>query len=202
MKPSSLWGALAGACLLAAPALAQSYDDDPVPLDVRLNLGLLDYTGDLGVSTQVGGLYGVTLGFQSRGLMGLLGAEAGYEGSYNSVAGEGTGALVRHDVNGLVKIGPMFELRERDRIKPFVGVGVGVSYVNATNDAETVGLHDDWMAEIPLAAGVEYRVGLLTAGVRGTWRVLAFDEFAGPGPDTDNPPGSLASGSITFGGVF
>lgn len=197
-----LVGALAGACLVAAPALAQGEGKERPRLDLRLNGGIADYTGNLGATTQMGALYGVTVGTQAPGMMGLVGAEAGYEGSSNSVVGDGTGTVVRHNLNGLLKLGPMLSVREKDTVKPFVGAGIGVSYVNPTDEAEAVGLRKDWLAEIPLAAGVEYRMGNLTAGVRGTYRVLAFDEFAEPTPEANNPSGGLASGSLTLGGVF
>ncbi|MHB8873165.1 MAG: outer membrane beta-barrel protein [Myxococcaceae bacterium] len=196
-----LLGALAGACLLATPALAQDDAKRP-PVDVRLNGGIADYTGDLGATTQLGGMYGVTVGTNLPGAMGLLGAEAGYEGSSNSVVGDGTGTVIRHDLNGLLKLGPAFTVRENDQLKPFVGAGIGVSYVNPTDEAEAVGLRTDWLAEVPVAAGVEYRMGNFTAGVRGTYRVLMFDEFAEPTPEANNPSGGLASGSLTLGGVF
>jgi hypothetical protein len=211
MKPlKAFWGALAGACLLATPALAQidatrvepeAGIEDPQelpPLHVTANVGIADYTGNLGANTQVGPLYGVTVGAEQWDLVGV---EAGYEGTTNSVSGDGTGSVVRHDVNALLKAGPSFDLAQND-LHPYVGLGLGVSYVNPTDEAEASGLRTDFLGELPLAAGVEYQVGMIRAGVRGTYRVLFFDEFAEPTPSADNPSGGLLSGQLTVGGQF
>jgi hypothetical protein len=209
MKSRSVVGSLAAAALLfAVPALAQveaqEVDEklnlDPsqakVGLDVRLGLGGL--TGDVGQDTGTGPLFGVAADAQvSR----VVGVEVGYEGQRlpinESLLGASGEGLYRHNLGVLAKAGPLID----EKWRPFVGAGVGLSYINPTDGADF--LYDtDIVQELPLAAGVDYNFGNIFAGARATYRMLYGEGFADdvrPGGDDD---GNLFNASLTLGGRF
>ncbi|HZH13305.1 MAG TPA: outer membrane beta-barrel protein [Archangium sp.] len=173
-----------------------------VGLDVRLGLGGL--TGDLGERTAPGPLLGITAGAQP---WRLIGVEAGVEAQRlpiddnRVVDGE---AMYRYNLGVLAKAGPLVM---QDKLRPYVGAGVGVSYLNATEQAEAL-YENDILAEVPLAAGVDYRfTENIFAGARASYRVLVGDEFADTAsvtldPTDDNPDGNLLNFALTVGGRF
>jgi opacity protein-like surface antigen len=173
-----------------------------VGLDVRLGLGGL--TGDLGERTAPGPLLGITAGAQP---WRLIGVEAGVEAQRlpiddtRVVDGE---ALYRYNLGVLAKAGPLVM---QDKLRPYVGLGVGVSYLNATNEAEAI-YDNDILAEVPLAAGLDYRfTENVFAGARASYRMLVGDEFADTAsvtldPTDDNPDGNLLNFALTVGGRF
>lgn len=208
MKSRSVVGSLATAALLfAVPALAQveaqevgekiNFDPDraKVGLDVRLGLGGL--TGEPGKDTGTGPLFGVAADAQ---VWNALGVEVGYEGQRipinESLVGEGEG-LYRHNLGVLAKAGPLIN----NKWRPFVGAGLGLSYINPTDGADF--LYDtDIVEELPLAAGIDYNFGSIFAGARATYRMMYGEGFADdvrPGGDDD---GNLFNASITLGGRF
>lgn len=175
---------------------------------VQANLGGATYGGDLAASSRPGALFGVSASTQaadieSRTIGGepRLDAEVGYESTTNMVSadvGTGDGAIWRHNVSGLVKGGVTIR-----RALPYVGAGIGASYVNVTDAAESNGFRNDLMAEIPIAAGLDYSISEnVTAGARATYRGLFFDEFADPLTPTSNPGGGLLSANLSLGGRF
>jgi hypothetical protein len=208
MKNRSVVGCLAAAALLfAGPALAQieaqevaeriNFDQEKakVGLDVRLGLGGL--TGDIGADTGTGPLLGIAAGAQ---VWRALGVEVGYEGQRipinDTLVGEGEG-LYRHNLGLLAKAGPLIN----EKWRPFVGAGVGLSYINPTDGADI--LYDtDFVQEVPLAAGLDYNFGNIFAGARATYRMLygvGFADDVNPGTDTG---GNLFNASIMLGGRF
>lgn len=177
-------------------------DQTKVGVDVRLGVGGL--TGDLGERTSPGPLIGITAGAQPWRLIGI---EAGVEGQRipiddtRVVEGE---ALYRYNLGLLAKAGPLLM---QDKLRPYVGLGAGVSYLNATEEAE--GIYDnDILAEVPLAAGLDYRFSdNVFAGARASYRMLVGDEFADTAsvtldPTDDNPDGNLLNFALTVGGRF
>jgi opacity protein-like surface antigen len=173
-----------------------------VGLDVRLGLGGL--TGDLGERTAPGPLLGITAGAQP---WRLIGVEAGVEAQRLPVDDnriEDGEALYRYNLGVLAKAGPLVM---QDKLRPYVGAGVGVSYLNATEQAEAL-YENDILAEVPLAAGVDYRfTENIFAGARASYRVLVGDEFADTAsvtvdPTDDNPDGNLLNFALTVGGRF
>ncbi|MDY7228434.1 outer membrane beta-barrel protein [Hyalangium rubrum] len=205
MRIRSVMGSLATAAVLfAGPALAieaQRVDEEldfdaeraKVGLDVRVGLG--GVTGELGEETDTGPLLGIAAGAQ---VWKALGVELGYEGQRlpisDDIVGDGE-ALYRHNVGLLAKAGPLIDQKWR----PYVGAGVGLSYLNVSDGAETL-FDNDVVSEVPLAAGVDYNFGAIFAGARATYRLMYgegyADDFAG---DAD---GSLFNASITLGGRF
>jgi opacity protein-like surface antigen len=207
MKIRSVVGSLAAAALLfAGPALAQveaqeveeKLEFEPerakVGLDVRLGLGGL--TGEVGEDTGTGPLLGIAAGAQ---IWDALGVEMGYEGQRlpidESLVGEGEG-LYRHNFGLLAKAGPLID----EKWRPFVGAGVGLSYMNPSDGAERL-YDNDILQELPLAAGVDYSFGNIFAGARATYRMLYGEGFADDlGSSSDD--GDLFNASITLGGRF
>ncbi|RKH39116.1 outer membrane beta-barrel protein [Corallococcus sicarius] len=195
----------AGVCI-AGPAFAvdatqvgrrSGYNEATVEggLDVRLGLG--GFTGELGDETGVGPLFGINANAQPYPLIGV---EAGYEGQRVPIddgrVGDGEGVW-RNNGTLLGKLGPVVNQKWR----PFVGVGLGLSYLNPSDGAE--GVYDnDWQTELPIAAGLDYRFGNLFAGARATYRLVGGEEIVTvPGTDED-AKGSLFNGNITVGGRF
>lgn len=206
MRIRSVMGTLAAAAVLfAGPALAieaQRVDEElnfdaeraKVGLDVRLGLGGI--TGDLGDETDTGPLLGIAAGAQPWKALGI---ELGYEGQRlpisEDLVGDGE-ALYRHNLGLLAKAGPLIDQRWR----PFVGAGVGLSYLNVTDGAETL-FDNDVVSEVPLAAGLDYNFGSIFAGARATYRLMYGEGYADDFAGTDTG-GNLFNASITLGGRF
>ncbi len=193
-------GAIAAATLLALPAFAQEreariYDDDyerggiTRDLGVTVSGGVIGYTGDLGADTGAGGFLGVQA--NSRPLP-LLGLELGYEGSRNPFE-DINGALWRHNIGALAKVGP--ELGDNGDLRPFVGVGLGVSLLNPSGDSEIL-FDNDLITEVPVAAGVDYDFGAITAGARASYRFLGGENL---GLDQN---GNAINFGLQVGGAF
>ena len=205
-------GAFAAAVLLAAPAFAQ---DDYIPeddadetsiydtdmdrgtggggvfndLNVSVTGGLNAYTGDIGDNTGAGGFLGVQA--NSRPLP-LIGLELGYEGARNPFE-DLEGGLWRHNVGALAKVGPA--LGANGSLRPFVGAGFGVSLLNPSEDAEIL-FDNDVVTEVPLAAGVDYNLGPITAGARATYRLVGGEDL-GLAQD-----GNIVNFGLQLGGAF
>ncbi|WP_426753105.1 hypothetical protein [Myxococcus sp. Y35] len=165
-------------------------------LNVFLRGGVGDYTGDLGDLTSTGPAWGVTLNVQPTTFLGF---ELGYEGSRNGITDSrllDTPSLVRQGGSALVKVSPPF----LTAIRPFVGAGLGVTYVDVRGGVLDDLYQSDTVPEVPLAAGVEFNRGALTAGIRTTYRVLLSEGWAdGAVNDAD---GGLLDASLTLGARF
>ena len=175
---------------VAGTALARDSDDRGA-VKVFASGGVSDFTGDVGRDINAGPSWGLTLNLQPTHIFGF---ELGYDGSRNTI-NNGVlpdASLTRNGATGLIKIAPpLLEV-----VKPFVGAGLGASYVSAHGG---LGLYDsDLMEEVPLAAGIEFNKGAVTAGLRATYRLLLDENFT---PLTRNE-GGLLDGSLTLGGRF
>lgn len=194
-------GVAAVLALLAAPALAQ--DDTSIRADelrerqgtgfddlgVAVRGGLSTYTGSLGGASNAGAFLGVQADVQA---LRWAGVELGYEGSFNNlVGGNESGSLWRHNVGALAKVGPLI-----NDVRPFVGAGFGVSYIDPTREAQALGYDDDFVTEVPLAAGVDYQIGDWMVGARATYRILGGEDF---GPLDE---GDLFNAGVSLGGRF
>jgi hypothetical protein len=179
---------------------AFNFDEEKtaISLDVRVGAGGL--TGDLGERTVPGPMLGITAGAQPWRNFGI---EAGFEGQRLPIDDVRVGdeqAIYRYNVGVLAKAGPLVL---DDKLRPYVGTGVGVSYLNATDGADDL-YENDVLAELPLAAGVDYRFSqTIFAGARASYRVLFADEFADDAiTDEDNPDGNLLNFGLMLGGRF
>jgi opacity protein-like surface antigen len=206
MNLRSVMGSLAAAALLlAGPALAVeaervdeklNFDAEKtkVGLDVRLGLGSM--TGEVGEQTGTGPLLGIAAGAQPWRALGI---EVGYEGQRlpidESIVGDGE-ALYRHNLGLMAKAGPLLN----EKWRPFVGAGVGLSYLNVTEGAEAL-YDNDIVSEVPLAAGLDYNFGNIFAGARATYRLMYGESFANDA-SIGEAEGNLFNASITLGGRF
>ncbi|PTL79844.1 outer membrane beta-barrel protein [Vitiosangium sp. GDMCC 1.1324] len=201
MRGKKSWGlgAVAAATLLAMPAFAAQqehiYNEHKEKMGITRDLGvsltggLNYYTGDIGRDTGLG----TSLGIQadSRPLP-LLGVELGYQGSRAPFVNVGDG-LWRHNVGALAKVGP--ELGYNGSLQPFVGAGFGVSVLNPGNAAE-FRYSNDFVTEVPLAAGVDYKIGRVRAGARATYSILGGENL-GAGQSGNN-----VNFGLNLGGAF
>ncbi|MFL5357228.1 hypothetical protein [Archangium sp.] len=182
---------------VAGTAMAQDGYGKQGDVNVFLGGGIGGYTGDLGGLSATGPTWGVTLNVQPSNVLGF---EVGYDGSKNDVTDDRFRAadapsFIRHGASSLVKLSPPLE-----RVRPFVGAGLGVSYVYVRNPSSGP-YASDLMEEVPLTAGLEFNTGALTAGIRGTYRVLVDDNFADAAVSGDATGGILDAG-LTVGGRF
>jgi hypothetical protein len=207
MKIRSVMASLAAAALLSAgPALAQIEAQEvderinlepermEAGLDVRFGIGSM--TGDLAEDTGTAPLFGIAATAQ---VLPLVGVELGYEGERfpieEALVGDGEG-IWRHNLGLLAKAGPLLN----EHWRPFVGAGFGLSLINPSNGAELL-YDNDLTEEIPLAAGLDYDFGPISAGARATYRVMLGESFADDAsPGESN--GDLFDASITVGGRF
>jgi opacity protein-like surface antigen len=190
-------GALALALTAAGTASAQERREGKRgDVNVFLRGGVGDYTGGLGDITSTGPAWGVTVNVQPTTFLGF---ELGYEGSQNGVDDLRLledPSLVRQGGSALLKVSPPF----LTTIRPFVGAGLGMSYVDVRGQAADL-YESDTMQEVPLAAGVEFNSGALTAGFRTTYRVLLNEGWAQENLDPD-AEGGLLDASLTLGARF
>jgi hypothetical protein len=197
-RAGSWAGALVLGLTVAGAAFAQEDERGRGDLNVFLRGGIAGYTGDLGALTGAGPSWGVTVNLQPTTLLGF---EVGYEGSKNDVTDPrllDDPSLYRHGASGLLKVAP--PLLANEQVRPFVGLGLGASYV--TVRGEDAGLYEnDLMEEVPLVAGVEFNTGVLTAGFRTSYRLLVDEGFADPARAGD-PGGDLLEANFTLGGRF
>jgi hypothetical protein len=179
---------------MAGTAMAQGKQGD---VNVFLGGGIGGYTGELGGLSATGPTWGVTLNLQPYSMLGF---EVGYDGSKNDVtdnrfSSADNPSFIRHGGTTLLKLSPPMV-----RIRPFLGAGLGASYVFVRGPR--TGLYSsDVMEEVPLSAGLEFNSGALTAGIRGTYRVLVDDNFAS-GAVPGKPSGGLLDTNLTVGGRF
>jgi hypothetical protein len=207
-------GVFAAAMMLVSPALAQDigqdidqdiderdvdiyeYDDGTGgsgfmrDLGVSVRGGLNSYTGELGEDTGPGAFLGVQAESRPWNLVGL---ELGYEGARNPIENFDGAGLWKHNVGALAKVGP--QLGPNDNLRPFVGAGLGVSLLNPSEEAEFI-YENDVVTEVPVAAGVDYKLGAVTAGARATYRFLGAQDQGG------DQTGNAINFGLNLGGSF
>lgn len=184
--------ALAGASAFAA----SKYDDKDNSFFLKGGIG--GFTGGLGDQTAAGPTWGATLNLQPSNVFGF---EFSYDGSRNAIEDPrldlmgSDPAAMRHGASAMLKVGLPFI----ERIKPFVGAGLGASYVAISGDA--AGLYKgDLMEEVPLAGGIEFNSGALTAGFRGGYRILVDEGFAATAANGRDATGGMMEMAATVGG--
>ncbi|HSP78218.1 MAG TPA: hypothetical protein VLQ93_06795 [Myxococcaceae bacterium] len=214
MKIRSWMGCLSVVALgTAGPALAieatrvgeaLGFEEEKTRVGLDVHAGLGSFTGTLGERTGTGPLLGIAAGAQPWRLLGI---ELGYEGQRLPIedprVGDGE-AMWRHNASLLAKAGPLLL---EDRLRPFVGAGLGLSYLNASDGATDTGLYanNDIIREVPLAAGVDYRFGEqrnIFAGARATYRLVYGEEFVDAATVVGPAKGNLLNFSATVGGRF
>jgi hypothetical protein len=182
-------------CLGATTAAHAQKDRRQGDLNVFLKGGIGGFTGALNDYSAVGPSWGAVVNLQPWRSLGL---ELGYEGSRHGITDDRLedAALTRNGIDALLKLSPPLI----ERVKPFLGVGLGASYVSVNNGA---GLYkNDVMEEVPLATGLELNSGALTAGVRATYRFLVDEGFADRAQPVGNPNGGLFDFGASVGARF
>ncbi len=193
----------AGSALAAVDASRVANDinfdqrSTPVGLDVRLGVG--GFTGEAGELTKAGPLLGITAGAQP---WDFIGVEAGVESQRLAIDDSRVGsgeAMWRHNLGVLAKAGPLLL---NQKMRPYVGAGAGVSYLNASSGAE--GLYrNDFITEVPVAAGLDYRFNQgFFAGARASYRFMFGEEFANAASADLDTSGGLLNFAVTAGGRF
>ncbi|QDE81749.1 hypothetical protein BHS07_09410 [Myxococcus xanthus] len=192
------WGTgTLAAALLASPAVAETprVKAQPAPgfgaSGLTVRSGVTTWSGNVGRETGVGAFLAL-LG--EVPIVSGVGLELGYEGSANGYAEPRRGTLWRHNGGLLAKVGPTLF----SQWKPFFGAGAGVSYFHPTPMDVGTAFEKGWGAEVPLAAGLEYRYSGVTAGLRATYRVLVARDFAPGSADV----GNLFSADLSLGARF
>lgn len=197
MRRMAIATAALAALALALPVDAASEDHENKRGDVNVvaSGGFGDYTGGLSEHTQTGPTWGVLVNLQP---WHVLGYELAYDGSRNLVDDvrlNESPALTRHGMSGMLKFGLPFI----ETIRPFAGIGIGASMVNVSNDG---GLYkDDFVEEVPMAAGIEFNTGAVTAGFRTTYRWLIDESFA-DAASAGNPQGGFLNAELNLGARF
>src|SRR5262249_47778674 len=105
----------------------------------------------------------------------------------------------RHNLSLLAKAGvPLVN----DKLRPYVGAGFGLSYLNPSSGAEGL-YNNDFVEEVPIAAGVDYHISRsVFAGARGAWNAMFGTSFADAAPGRGQPSGGLLNSTLTVGGSF
>ncbi len=169
-----------------------------VGIDARVGLG--NFTGDLGRNTRVGPLFGINASAYPWTHGGI---EVGYEGQRLPIrderlrdGGRGEGVW-RNNATLLAKAGPLID----EKWRPFVGAGVGLSYLNPSDGADAY-YNNDWQTELPVAAGLDFRFGNLVAGARATYRFVGGEGLVRNPVTNADEKGSLFNGNVMIGGQF
>jgi len=166
MRNRFVLGAIAGLCALHS-GFAQA--------EGRLILkgGLALFTSDLGNVTSAGPGWGVILNYQP---VEILGIEFGYEGSRNSLsdprAPQSTG-LFRNSGIALAKV----YLPLLSALHPFAGAGLGLGYVIVQGQSSAA-YDNGFIAELPVAAGIEFEASGVRIGGRATYHHFLTQEFS------------------------
>ncbi|RYZ35442.1 MAG: hypothetical protein EOO71_35410 [Myxococcaceae bacterium] len=205
-KFSMMAGVVAAGVGIAAPAFAVDatqvgrrvgYNEENMEAGLDVRVGLGGFTGELDDETGVGPLFGITAVAQPAPLIGV---EVGYEGQrlpIDDVRVRDGQHIWRNNGTVLGKLGPVLDRKWH----PFVGIGLGLSYLDSSSGSEPV-YSNDWQTEFPMAAGVDYRMGNLFAGVRATYRLVGGEGLVTVPGTNDDAKGSLFNGNITLGGRF
>lgn len=206
-RTSMVAGLVAAGTCVAGPALAAvdatevsrklNYSPEDVEAGVDVRVGLGGFTSELGRETGVGPLFSINATAQP---WKYIGVEAGYEGQRIPIDDSRVPSgnqIWRNNATVMGKLGPVIH----HRFHPFVGVGLGLSYLHSSDGSRSV-YNNDWQTELPLAAGLDYRVGNLYTGVRASYRFLGGENLFRI-PDTNSDAkGNLFNGNVTVGGTF
>ncbi len=184
-------GLAAAAFALSTAAFAQGEIGD---VNVVLTGGVGGFVGELNEITDAGPVWGAHLNLQP---FNFIGFELGYDGSRHMVDDPRyvgpTPVVTRHGGTALVRVAPPFF----ETVRPFVGAGLGASYLQVTGDPAGI-YRNDIVQELPVTAGLELNVWRLSAGVRGGYRMF-FDEGFAEAALPDNPQGGMLEMAAAVG---
>ena len=196
MRSGLLAAATASILALATSSANAREEQRQGDVNIFLRGGVGGFAGGLASVANPGPTWGLTVNLQP---WNVLGYELSYDGSRNLIddsALPSETALTRHGLAGMLKLAPPFV----EKVRPFVGVGLGASMMRVGSTAGDR-YKNDLLEEVPLAAGIEFNSGGLTAGLRGTYSWLLDESFAAPS-HPGNPQGGYLDGAVTLGGRF
>lgn len=175
------------------------YDEQRVPVGIGLLGGVGVFTGNGAEHTKTGTMLGVAANAQPGRVLGI---EADYEGQRMPIddarIGDGE-AIWRHNLSLMAKAGvPLL----RDKLRPYVGAGFGLSYFNASEGAESL-YNNDLVEEVPLTAGVDYHITpSIYAGARAAYHTMFGTSWADEVTGTGQTSGGLVNFNLSVGGSF
>ncbi len=200
-----------GAALVATGAAAQEYDaamgDEDRNLLSRYGLSVSAGGGVAGFTDEsmrdtadVGGTWGVRAALGTRSPIAI---EAGYVGSAQAVDALGLdrdAVLLGTAVEGLARV----NLLPAERINPYFFGGAAWSRYDIVNaETNTSDISDsDNLLEIPVGAGVSYRIAAFVADVRGEFRVATGEDLVRTDVGEDAPTLHRWSASARLGYEF
>lgn len=143
-----------------------------LPEDLQLVGGVQGLTAGLSAGTGMGPFGGVAALWQP---LFLLGTELRYEAARLPIDDSrvpGSASLWSHALLGLAKLG----LPVTEGLRPFLGVGVGLAYLQPTRGARDF-YAQDVLVELPLVLGLELQRGRLSGGVQVGYRSVIGESF-------------------------
>lgn len=173
--------------LVSLPAVAA---DAPNPrfFSISLKGGAGTFTGDLNTFSKWSPTWGLGLGFQFTNWLGL---EVSYDGSRHRADLSSVGVVLpatafwRNGGTAFLKFSAPLGV-----FRPFVGGGFGVFANTPTNSIDEVTTafrtQNDLYFEAPVGGGLEFSVGMVVFGVRGTYRFLVGTDFIQRGTQSVN----------------
>ena len=195
---------------LAGPALAQTQatemgkreyfkqiPKDEQEIDVQVQYGAGTAVGGISDNLGLGSIWGATAGTRITEGIGLEGGYIGSRLPFQDDRVAAGSALWRHGGDVMAKMyvpNPTF-------LRPFGGLGIGLNYLNPSDDAEPL-YQKDWVTNVPIAAGVEVESQALFAGARLEYEWLLGEEFAANTTTGDSPEGGFLTGMLSVGGRF
>ncbi|KAB2898081.1 MAG: porin family protein [Kofleriaceae bacterium] len=199
--------AFLGAALFANGAAAQAYDEEDEDLLSRIGLALTVGGGVSGFTNEemrdtadVGGTWDVRAAFGTRSPIAL---EAGYVGSAQAIDAIGLdtdAVLVGTALEGLARV----NLLPEQRINPYFFGGAAWRRYDLTNaDTNTSDVVEtDNLLEIPVGAGVSYRIAGFVADLRGSFRIATEEDLIRTDVGEESPKLHTWSASAKLGYEF
>lgn len=199
MKRGAVTGVLAAVSLLAGTAHGQITEriEQAVtarPLAVQVGAGFANTTeGGAKQFTDPGMMWTLRGIWAPRSLIGV---EAAYVGSAQSVENLGTGdaLLFRNGVEALVRVGRSFDLTARTHVMPYAAAGLGWAFYNIAGEEDLAdGVRDnDNVFTTPIGFGVGGGYDAYTLDLRFMFRPVYGDEMF-----RDVNPGIITAGLNT-----
>ncbi|MGA9524302.1 MAG: hypothetical protein WBV82_22800 [Myxococcaceae bacterium] len=210
MRRRLVFPALALGVGLAAPAFAQiqatelgqreyfrQIPPDEQEIDVQVFGGAGTAVGGISNNLGLGSIWSATAGTRITEGVGLEGGYVGSRLPFQDDRVPDGSALWRHGADVMAKM----YVPNPTVLRPFGGLGVGVSYMNPSDQAEPL-YQTDWVTEIPIAAGVEVESQAVFAGARLQYEWLFGEEFAANATPGESPGGGFLTGMLSVGGRF
>lgn len=173
-------------------------------LGIAAGGGVMDFVGsDLRGVTDTGGKWDARLVFGTRSPVAVEAAYIGSAQNIDTLGVEDSAILLSNGASAALRVNILKDLP----VQPYVSAGAGWRRFSVTNtDTNTSDLNDtDDIFEVPVAAGVAYRMGGFIADVRFAYRAAFADDLL---RNAAVDPGDIGAGldnwdaSLTLGVEF